>query len=170
LCAFPQTDDARLPEFEVASLKPIGPEVRGGIDIKVFPGGRMVATAVTIQQLLAGAYGGLQIYQVVGPAWIEDARFNIEATSPENDFGQPPFVTALGRQVSLKTMLRLQALLIARFNLKMHFETREHNAYDLMVAKNGPKLQEGASRMLLADAAEAIFGRASLPHPAPCHG
>jgi uncharacterized protein (TIGR03435 family) len=144
LCIFSQVDDARLPEFEVASVKPIGPEIRGGIDIKVFPGGRMVATAATIQQLLAGAYGGLELYQVVGPAWIDDARFNIEATSPENDFGQPPFVKALGRQVPLKTMLRLQALLIARFNLKTHFETREHNAYDLVVAKNGPKLEESS--------------------------
>jgi uncharacterized protein (TIGR03435 family) len=128
LCVFLQADDARLPEFEVASVKPIRPQVRGGIDIKVFPGGRMAATAATIQQLLAAAYGGLQLYQVVGPAWIDDARFNIEAASPENGFGQPPFVTALGRQVPLKTMLRLQALLIARFNPKTHFETREHNA------------------------------------------
>jgi uncharacterized protein (TIGR03435 family) len=102
----------------------------------------MVVTAASFQQLLAGAYGGLQPYQVIGPAWIGDARFNIEATSPENDFGQSPTVTAVGRQVPFKTMVRLQALLIARFNLKTHFETREHNAYDLVAARNGPKLQE----------------------------
>lgn len=143
LCAFSQAGDAHLPEFEVASVKPIDPQVRGGIDIRVFPGGRLVATAASFQQLVAGAYGGLQLYQVIGPAWIDNARFNIEATSPENDFGQQPTVTALGRQVPLKTMLRLQSLLIARFNLKTHFETREHNVYDLVVARNGPELQEG---------------------------
>jgi hypothetical protein len=40
-----------LPKFEAASVKRIGREVGGGIDIKVFPAGRMVATAATIQQL-----------------------------------------------------------------------------------------------------------------------
>jgi uncharacterized protein (TIGR03435 family) len=142
VCALSQAGDPRLPEFEVASVKPIGPEVRSGIDIKIFPGGRMVATAASFQQLVAGAYGGLQLYQVEGPAWITGTRFNVEATAPENDFDQQPTVTALGRQVPLKTMLRLQALLIARFNLKTHFETRDRSVYDLVVAKNGPKLKE----------------------------
>ena len=142
LCAFSQADGARLPEFDVASVKPINPQVRGGIDIKVLPGGRMVATAASFQQLVAGAYGGLQTYQVVAPAGIADTRFDIDAMPPENDFGQQPAVTALGRQVPLKTMLRLQALLIARFNLQTHFEMRDRNVYDLVTAKNGPNLKE----------------------------
>lgn len=142
LCAFSQGSDARLPEFDVASIKPIGPNVRSGINIKVFPGGRMVASAASFQQLVAGAYGGLRLYQVVGPAWIDEARFNVEATSPENDFDQQPTVTALGHQVPLKTMLRLQALLVARFNLKAHFEMKDHSVYDLVVAKGGPNLKE----------------------------
>lgn len=142
LCAFSQAGDVSLPEFEVASVKPINPEIRGGIDIKVFPGGRLVANAATLQQLVAGAYGGLRTYQVVGPAWIDDARFNVEATSPEDDFGQPPAVTVIGRQVPLKTTLRLQALLIARFNLRTHFEMRDHTVYDLVAAKSGSKLKD----------------------------
>jgi uncharacterized protein (TIGR03435 family) len=143
LYAISQAGDGRLPGFEVASVKPIDPQARGGIDIKVFPGGRMVVTAAAFQQLVAGAYGGLQLYQVVGPAWIADTRFNIEAKPPENDFDQQPAVTVMGRQVPLKTTLRLRSLLIARFNLRTHFETRDHMVYDLVVAKNGPTLKEG---------------------------
>jgi uncharacterized protein (TIGR03435 family) len=146
LYALSQAGDERLPEFEVASVKPIDPQVRSGIDIKVLPGGRMVVTAASFQQLVAGAYGGLQLYQVVGPAWIADTRFNIEAKPPENDFDQQPTVTALGRQVPRKTMLRLRSLLIARFNLRTHFETRDHMVYDLVVARNGPKLKEGVPK------------------------
>jgi len=143
ICAFSQTADERLPEFEVASVKPIDPNGRNAIDIKVFPGGRMLATGATLQQLAAAAYGGLQLYQVSGSPWTNDARFNIEAKPPENDFGQQPTVLALGRTVPLQTMLRLRALLISRFNLKTHFEMKEHVVYDLVVAKNGPRLAEG---------------------------
>lgn len=42
-------------------------------------------------------------------------------------------------------MMRLRALLEARFNLKAHFEMREHTAYDLEIAKGGPKLTEVAN-------------------------
>jgi len=132
----------KSPEFEVASIKPVTPGQRGGIDIAVLPGGRVVVTAATLLQLIAGAYGGLEEYQVSGPEWIDRTRYNIEAMPPENDFGRTPQVRAVGRQVPSISMMRLQALLKARFNLKAHFEMREHTVYDIEIAKGGPKVAE----------------------------
>ncbi len=143
LLAQPATEPR--PEFEVASIKQVQPGQRVGIDIAILPGGRVVVTAATLLQLIAGAYGGLEEYQVSGPAWIDQTRYNIEATPPENDFGRTPQVRAVGRQVPSISMMRLRALLEARFNLKTHFETREHTTYDLEIAKGGPKLTEAAN-------------------------
>jgi hypothetical protein len=39
------------------------------IDIKVVPS-RVIVTAASLLQLIAGAYGGLRMYQVCGPPWI----------------------------------------------------------------------------------------------------
>ncbi|HEX3878264.1 MAG TPA: TIGR03435 family protein [Bryobacteraceae bacterium] len=137
-----QPTTERLPEFEVASIKPAEPGQPGGIDIAVLPGGRVVVTAASLLQLIAGAYGGLEEYQVSGPGWIDHTRYNIEATPPENDFGRTPQVRAVGRQVPSISMMRLRALLEVRFNLKTHFEMRERTAYDLEIAKGGPKLKQ----------------------------
>jgi uncharacterized protein (TIGR03435 family) len=41
--------------------------------------------------------------------------------------------------------LALQPLLVARFNLQFHHETRERPTYVLVVAKNGPKLHKAQS-------------------------
>lgn len=142
LCAAPQSEQTRLPQFDVASVKQVQPGPHVGIDIAVMPGGRLVATGASLQDLIAGAYGGLQLYQVVGPDWIGDLRFNIEAMPPENDFGKQPAVTAVGRQVPMQSMLRLRALLIERFHLKTHFEMRSHDTYELILANGGPKLSE----------------------------
>ena len=132
--------DAPLPEFDVASIKPIDLKARNAIDLKFLPSGRLIITAASVQQLIAAAYGGLQLYQVTGPAWISSEFYNLEAEGSENDNGQQAMVTAMGRPVPLKTMLRLRSLLFARFHLQAHFEERDHTVYDLLVAKGGPKL------------------------------
>jgi uncharacterized protein (TIGR03435 family) len=41
-------------------------------------------------------------------------------------------------------MLMLQTLLEDRFKVKVHRDTKQDTAYDLVVAKNGPKLQKSA--------------------------
>ncbi len=173
LCAAPQTEERQFPQFEVASVKQVPPGVHVGIDIAVMPGGRLVATGASLQDLLAGAYGGLQLYQVVGPDWISDERFNIEAAPPENDFGRQPTVTALGRQVPAQSMLRLQALLIERFHLKTHFEMRNHDTYALVLANGGSKLSETTDPAVKCHG--GLWGsssrpKVSRPRGAPCRG
>lgn len=140
LFAIPQPQEAPLPEFDVASVKPIDLKARNAIDLKFLPSGRLIITAATVQQLIAAAYGGLQLYQVNGPGWISSEAYNVEAEAAENDNGQQPVVVAMGRTVPMKTMLRLRSLLMARFKLQAHLEDRDHTVYDLLAAKSGPKM------------------------------
>ena len=67
-------------------------------------------------------------YQIIGPAWLKDVRFDINARAgtsvPESE---------------LRTML--QKLLVDRFKLAFHRETRELSVLNLTVTKNGHKLR-----------------------------
>jgi uncharacterized protein (TIGR03435 family) len=71
----------------------------------------------------------IQEYQVSGPAWVNEERYDIAAkaaaATPENQL-----------------RLMLQALLAERFRLAVHRETKEMQALVLVVGKNGHKLRE----------------------------
>jgi uncharacterized protein (TIGR03435 family) len=69
-------------------------------------------------------------YQVSGPAWIGDERFDISAKAAD----------AVGEQ-QLRGIL--QNLLSDRFKIALHREKKVLPFYALLVAKNGPKLAAG---------------------------
>jgi uncharacterized protein (TIGR03435 family) len=136
--AFAQT----RPAFEVASVKPTHPNVITEVDL-VASGGRLTATNLSLQMLIASAYG-LEVYQVSGgPNWVRTDRFDITAKAAE-DLGQDQsLITALGRREMPRTMaLMLQSLLAGRFHLQVRHETKAGTTYALIAAKNGPHLQE----------------------------
>jgi uncharacterized protein (TIGR03435 family) len=66
--------------------------------------------------------------QITGPDWIDKDRYDLEARAPE---GVP--------DTEIKPML--QALLKERFKLEAHVEMREMPVYNLVVAKEGPKIK-----------------------------
>jgi uncharacterized protein (TIGR03435 family) len=115
--------------FEVASVKPAAPccapgqwrESRIGED-------RIDFRYVTVRYCVAAAYG-LKEYQVSGPAWITEARFDIVAKAPEGT-----------RREQMPAMI--QSLLAERFKLEVHREKKEFNVFALIVGKGGPKLKE----------------------------
>lgn len=124
---------APTPHFEVASVHPLDPDsgapgsnvMRGG------PGtedpGRIAYISVTMQRLLMKAYG-VRPEQISGPGWLDSARYAIAATVP---------LGAREEQLSLM----LQNLIAERFHLKIHKETKDFPAYELVIAKNGSKLK-----------------------------
>jgi uncharacterized protein (TIGR03435 family) len=115
-------EPAALPLFEVASIK----AAHGGpMKIESDPG-RITINDVTLQVLIQVAFG-LREYQYEGPVWLHTTRYDIVATTPSP---QP-------RAVQL-AMLR--ALLIDRFKITMHHESRRMPVYELVVGKNGSKL------------------------------
>ena len=68
------------------------------------------------------------------PGWTQSERYDIQAKVDNDD-------VAKWKALPLpQKRLALQPLLVTRFNLQFHHETRERPTYSLVVAKNGPKL------------------------------
>jgi uncharacterized protein (TIGR03435 family) len=131
---------AAAPAFEAASIRPANPGQ--GIDMNTFPSGRLSATNCTLKQLIEAAYNFKPYLVSGGPTWLDADRFDITAKADE-DAGQDKHrVIAMGRDAPLQMMLMLQTLLEERFKVRVHRDTRQDTVYDLVVAKNGPKLQE----------------------------
>ena len=73
-------------QFEAAAVKPLpaSTPLRGRLQAVAIltPPGRLNVFNVTLNELIAGAYG-LNKFQIVrGPGWMDTTRFNVEATAP----------------------------------------------------------------------------------------
>jgi uncharacterized protein (TIGR03435 family) len=115
--------------FEVASVKPNNADQFTGSSGLKTGHGLLTASNVTLKRCIMGAFavGPNQISG--GPAWLDSAGYDIVAKAD-----QPVGDAAL--------MAMLQALLIDRFKLASHRETRTVEAFVLEVAKNGPRLEK----------------------------
>jgi uncharacterized protein (TIGR03435 family) len=80
----------------------------------------------SLADLVRIAYG-VKPYQVQGPDWMSQQRFEIQAKIPEGVSKD-------------KVPEMLQALLAERFKLTIHRDKKELPIYALIVGKNGPKL------------------------------
>jgi uncharacterized protein (TIGR03435 family) len=129
-----------VPQFEVATVKSPGPQDRI-ITLYNHPGGRVLISLYTFEMLLHEALG-VQRFQVVGaPAWIDSERFMIEAKPPATS--KLSTFTPSNREASLVEEQRrmLLALLIDRFQLKFHRESKERVVYLLTKGPQEPTFQ-----------------------------
>jgi len=118
------------PSFEVASVKPSGPNDQ--LMYRLQPGGRYIATGLTLKVLIANAYGVPEFRISGGPGWRDSDKYNIEA---KVGIPLPPWPDS-NKQLSLM----FQSLLEDRFKLALHRDTGEETVYELVVAKGGAKL------------------------------
>ena len=131
---------AQKPSFEVASVKPNrSANERGGEGW--FPN-RYSATNVRLRTLIHAAYGipnpyGQRHYLVGGPDWLDSEHFDVEGKAEEDAL--PPNLSDKDRIDQLRLML--QTLLEDRFQLRVHREIREVFVYEMVAARNGPKLK-----------------------------
>ena len=124
------------PTFEVASIKPASPlgTTFGGIRIGCSGGpgtkdpGRWTCESMNLPYLFSSAFD-LRPWQLQAASPLDSERFNITAKVPEGATKEQ------FRQMQ-------QNLLIERFGLKFHSEKKEMQGYELVLAKNGPKLKE----------------------------
>src|SRR5262245_18074682 len=116
-----QTPAPRKPAFEVASVK-LNAAPDGTSSIGDQPGGRFVASRITLRRVLQFAYRGSQDF-VGGPAWIDSDRWDIEAKAPEGSI--PPRASPLDITKPDTLALMVQSLLEDRFKFRSHQETRE---------------------------------------------
>jgi uncharacterized protein (TIGR03435 family) len=126
---FAQTAPPR-PEFEVASIKPstvapTGAQVHVGVQID---GAQVHCTYLSVRDYIRIAYR-VKEHQVIGPNWLASERFDIHAKLPAG---------ATRDQVPEM----LQTLLEARFQIKMHRDSKEFPVYGVVVGKGGLKLKE----------------------------
>jgi uncharacterized protein (TIGR03435 family) len=129
-----------LPQFEVATIKLPGPQDRI-ITLYNYPGGRVVISLYTLALLLHEALG-VQRFQFVGaPAWIDSDRFMIEAKPPASS--KLISFTPSNREAPLVEEQRqmLLALLIDRFQLKFHRESKEGVVYLLTKGPHEPMFE-----------------------------
>ncbi len=120
------------PSFEVASIKQAPPfslekMQSGQLHVASIKGSQADFQFVSLTDLLAYAYR-VRPYQILGPTWIHDGRWDIAAKLPEG-----------ASQDQVPEMMR--SLLVERFKLAAHHESRDNPAYELIVDKGGPKLQ-----------------------------
>jgi uncharacterized protein (TIGR03435 family) len=92
----------------------------------------------SLLMIIRGAYGmfnSLDDKFIGVPDWAKTEKYDIEAKV------DPADLEILHKLNQNQRNLMLQGLLVDRFKLKMHQETREQPIYALVVAKNGPKLK-----------------------------
>ncbi len=115
-----------LPSFEVASVRPSAPNAPGG-ESGHFRTGKIGFENTRLKSLIEEAYN-VKDYQIAGPDWLGSLRFDVTATMP---VGTPRD----------RMRLMLQQLLVERFKLAIHRETKDLPKYALVVSKNGPKMK-----------------------------
>jgi uncharacterized protein (TIGR03435 family) len=132
-----------LMEFEVADVKPVDPNARrtsGPIQFGVSPGGRvnLPGQFFSLKTLVGLAWNiptNVNTPIIGAPKWLDTASFDVIAKLPSD------LAPANGTTVPLQELgPALQALLIDRFKMKVHFEDRSVDAYTLVAVK--PKLKK----------------------------
>jgi uncharacterized protein (TIGR03435 family) len=130
---------AAAPAFEVATIRAAPPitelmqqlqsgKAKIGMSID---GARVDMGFSSLADLIRIAYR-VKGYQVQGPDWMAQQRFEIQAKIPEGVSQD-------------KVPEMLQALLAERFKLAIHRDKKDLPVYALIVGKNGPKLTEASA-------------------------
>jgi len=120
---------AAPPSFDVASVKSAAPCCAAGQwrESQILDD-RIDLRYVTMKYCIALAWR-LREYQVSGPAWIGEARYDIVAKGPAGT-----------TRAQLPEMM--QTLLAERFQLQVHPEKKEFSVFALVVDRSGPKLKD----------------------------
>jgi uncharacterized protein (TIGR03435 family) len=153
------------PAFEVASIKHnvSGAEATASY---VLPGGRYVATNVTLRMLIKTAYQVHDTQIVEGPGWLDVDRFDVSAKAAETPTAQA-FIE--------RARLMLRPLLADRFKLVLRGERREIPIYGLVPARRdgefGPQFArtDAGGCDGLDKAVQPAAGAAEPGQPLPCN-
>jgi uncharacterized protein (TIGR03435 family) len=120
-------------DFHAAVIGGPGSNDPTRVSIENYPLSSLVETAYNIRN-----------YQLSGPDWLDEERFNIIARLPEGTTKE-------------HYHLMMRNLLIDRFHLSAHFEQRQASGYRLVVVKGGPKLTPSPGEPKQSDGQAAPF-------------
>jgi uncharacterized protein (TIGR03435 family) len=122
----PQT----APAFEVASVKLVPPPIPTGGGAWTVTHGRFRAETGYVRGMIAWGYEVPPGLVKGGPEWMDREVYSVDAKAEDPEAG-PEQIRAM-----------LKSLLIDRFKIGVHRETKEGQVYKLQVAKGGSKLQD----------------------------
>jgi uncharacterized protein (TIGR03435 family) len=165
--------------FEVASIRPVGPEelravspqgftgitpCSGGFDLKP---GRVTITAATAFRLIAAAYGqpcgaALDLKLISGgPDWVQKDAFHIQATLPA---GTPDYAFQQLQNNDAPVLQEMMRNLLAdRFHLSVTTATKEASIYNIYFAKEGrikPSADQTPTELSLVSGSRGNFDMA----------
>ena len=138
-----QSSDGNQPKFDVASIKRNNSDETQMV-YQLRRSGLFVAQNVTVQFLIKLGYGVQPVQVIGGPQWIRLERFDVQAE-------------AAGISNPDQMLPMIQALLAARFALRMHSDTKQLPVLRLEAIKGGLKLngaQPGACLLREANGAK----------------
>ena len=115
-------------QFEVAVIKPTVDHSIPGLIVHMAGERGYHGVNMPLLNYFMIAYQ-IRADQITGPEWLSTDNFDMEGKGDRTYTGD-----------ELHTML--QNLLLDRFHVKMHRETREVNGYNLVVDAGGPKLTD----------------------------
>jgi uncharacterized protein (TIGR03435 family) len=137
--------------YDVVSVKPSQPGESNRWHRMTADG---ISMGMSLKALIMSAYSILRDDQISGlPGWAGSAQFDVEAKMDED--AAASLAKLPQSEQSNQRRLMLQALLVDRFGLKVHHETRELPVYRLVIAKGGLKMQETSANEI----AGVSFGR-----------
>jgi uncharacterized protein (TIGR03435 family) len=131
ICGSLSAQTAEAPRtFAVATIKPSAPDAAAATQIR---GNRFVTEGTTFVDIFKYAFSVHPDQVVGGPAWLRTEKFNVIA-DPETE----------KRPSSDQMKAMVQQLLVERFHLVMHRETKILSVYAL-VKSDSPKLTTSTS-------------------------
>jgi len=136
-----QASPAADPAFEVASIKPADPNATAG-GFRMMPGGGLLVTNFSLRQLITIAFD-VRDFQIMGaPGWAGSERFDISARAEHLEGPTDPAKMTEQERLTRREQMRarLRTLLIDRFQLVFHRESKELPIYVLVQSKGGSKL------------------------------
>lgn len=152
-----QTAIAPGPSFDAAAIRVNADP--GKWEENHLPPGRFEVKHATLRSLIATAWELKEEGLVTGgPGWIDEQRFDIEATMPEAEHQAIAGLSEEQQRYEVHLMLR--SLLAERFQLSVRQHPAEVKGLALAIAKGGSKLRPAGS-------ASASDRNASSAYPSP---
>jgi uncharacterized protein (TIGR03435 family) len=164
--AFGEAATGKLPQFEVATIKPVDPKVGHMVGVNVYPGGRVVINGLSLKALIRVAFD-LSYWQISGgEEWTDKIAYSVEAEPPAEMRAKISNLrhTLFGiSDEHLRQML--QALLIDRFGLQFHWGKKTGKVYLLETSGKAVRLKPAADATFgsIGFAEHWVLSNASMP-------
>jgi uncharacterized protein (TIGR03435 family) len=171
----PGSGAAKLPEFEVATIKLSDIKHGGKVGPYTYPGGKVEVGFASLKSLVQFAFD-VSSYQVAVPdeKWMNETLYDITAIPPDDSPTRKLNPPDIGMPMNPVQCQMLQSLLISRFGLKYHIESKEGPVYFLEKSKGGltksvkptyPKDEGNVPKMIVL-----VYGGSDVTEQYPLYG